>query len=527
MTRLVNVDQSLPEQAVLGRGTAFPFSGWAWDARARALRIVLRIGSRVFPAATLRDLRLDVFSTARPPGDDGQVIVSGFWGLAALEEGFPAGRHEVALEVTWDDGATSMKPLGSLSIVAPAPVPALPPGIVPDDAGDGPLIAVCMATYNPGREAFAGQIESIRNQSHANWICIIQDDGSSPEARAAIGAVIGDDPRFLIEDNVRNLGPYRNFERALERVPPQAAYVALSDQDDVWYPSKLQRLLDRLERDDALLAYSDQRIVMADGKVMFETYWTTRDNQYGDLADLLLANTVTGAASLFRRALLDVALPFPVRVGKSFHDHWLACCALAAGRIAYVAEPLYDYVQHGANVVGHCPFPPGDALKLVAKTFGLLPAAVVSVFVRRLRPRVCSVLVNTTTTYYTEYRRLALFAWILRMRIPDLPAGKRRATELFKPAAENHWSLLRHGLFTPARQRRTNHAELRLWSGLMIERGTGWLARTVLALGVRRLAPAIATALDGRRAVAAPPDIVAGNPGVPEHPLLCRRPPRQ
>ena len=45
-----------------------------------------------------------------------------------------------------------------------------------------------------------------------------------------------------------------------------------------------------------------------------------------------MINTVTGAASLFRRELLDVALPFPDVPGKPFHDHWLACVALAIGR---------------------------------------------------------------------------------------------------------------------------------------------------------------------------------------------------
>ena len=42
---------------------------------------------------------------------------------------------------------------------------------------------------------------------------------------------------------------------------------------------------------------------------------------------LLMANSVTGAASLFRRDLLDYALPFPPRQFTHFHDHWLGLCA--------------------------------------------------------------------------------------------------------------------------------------------------------------------------------------------------------
>src|SRR5205807_2336114 len=70
---------------------------------------------------------------------------------------------------------------------------------------------------------------------------------------------------------------------------------------------------------------------------------------------MLLANTVTGASAMFRRELLDDALPFPPPVDPrvSFHDHWLAALALSIGELAYVDRPLYDYVQHIENEVGH------------------------------------------------------------------------------------------------------------------------------------------------------------------------------
>ena len=46
--------------------------------------------------------------------------------------------------------------------------------------------------------------------------------------------------------------------------------------------------------------------------------------------------------------------PCPSRpAANAFHDHWLAVVALALGEIAYVDEPLYDYVQHGGTVIGH------------------------------------------------------------------------------------------------------------------------------------------------------------------------------
>src|SRR5918994_662506 len=95
------------------------------------------------------------------------------------------------------------------------------------------------------------------------------------------------------------------------------------------------------------------RVVDASGRASSQTFWQGRRNNYTNLASLLLANTVTGAASLFRRELLDLVLPFPPQVGRSFHDQWIASVALATGRIAYVDRPLYDYVQHGGASLGH------------------------------------------------------------------------------------------------------------------------------------------------------------------------------
>ena len=72
-----------------------------------------------------------------------------------------------------------------------------------------------------------------------------------------------------------------------------------------------------------------------------------------DLLSLLVANSVTGAASLFRAELLDDALPFPPAQFAHFHDHWIALVALSLGDIAFVERPLYDYVQHGDATLGH------------------------------------------------------------------------------------------------------------------------------------------------------------------------------
>jgi glycosyltransferase involved in cell wall biosynthesis len=282
-----------------------------------------------------------------------------------------------------------------------------------------PLVAVCLATYEPEPELLARQLASLRAQSHRNWVCVVSDDASSPHALAALERLCGDDERFHVHHGVSRAGFYGNFERALALVPPEAEYVAFSDQDDVWHDDKLETLLAALRERGALLAYSDMNIVTAGGRSVAPSYWTDRRNNYTDLGSLLMVNTVTGAASLFRRELIDDALPFPTDTGRSYHDHWIACLALALGEIAFVERPLHDYVQHAANVVGrHEPLP--DEFK-----GGLANA--LRRFATSPRRRIRNTIAHAPRYYREDVRRVELVARTLEERLGDrIRPGARR-----------------------------------------------------------------------------------------------------
>lgn len=263
---------------------------------------------------------------------DGRVR---WWDLLRV----PALAPGTAIELTAAGGV----PVGTMSAAAhPTSAPAGTP--------QGRRIAICMATYEPREDLLRIQIDSIRGQDTDDWHCVIVDDASGPAGAEVIERVVGDDERFTVHRQETRAGFYGNFERALRLVPADAQLIALADHDDRWHPGKLSTLAEAIG--DAPLAYSDMRLTGEDGHVFRDTLWRGRRNDHVDLTSMLVANTVTGASSMIRRELLDVALPFPGPLGVQFHDHWLACCALAVGGIAYVDRPLYDYVQHPGAVFG-------------------------------------------------------------------------------------------------------------------------------------------------------------------------------
>ncbi|HJV65051.1 MAG TPA: glycosyltransferase [Geomonas sp.] len=350
----LTVETALPGRLSLQNPNRYLVEGWIFG-RARLTSLSVRVGERSFPAR-YTEIRRPEVARSKGRADRPWSLFSGFAVPVFLEPVEAEEELPVALEASFADGERLAEPLGTLTLTpwrqdeqCPLPLPA---GADPDK-----LVVIAMATYNPEREGFRRQIDSIRQQEYRDWLCLVCDDRSQPEKLAGIREVLGDDPRFVLLENGENVGAYRNFERCLERVPCQARYVAMSDQDDYWYPDKLSRSV-ALLTGETRLAFCDMRIVGHDGRVLSDSFWGNRTNYYRkeDLDLLALANTVSATASVFRRELLDRALPFPGFGGNLHHDKWLAIMAAATGGIAYLDSPLYDYIQHADNVIGFCDF---------------------------------------------------------------------------------------------------------------------------------------------------------------------------
>jgi glycosyltransferase involved in cell wall biosynthesis len=430
----VNLDAPLPAELGVGKGTALFLHGTCFHPEHAVRRLAFRVGDGEPQRVTAVGMpRLDHFRSLHPrldpyaaPKEDPDSpedphlhsYRSGFWGLVQIAPAPSGSKLELSLEATLRGGRNETAGLGQISVSAP-PDPLAPqfPG-----PADQPRVAICMATYNPPEELLRRQLDSIRAQSHSNWVCVISDDASRSERFAAIQELVGDDPRFAVSRSPRRLGFYANFERALALAPRDCEYLALADQDDAWYPDKLAVLLDAIG--PAQLVYSDMRIIGRGGEEIAGSYWERRRNNHTDLTSLLVANSVTGAASLFRRRLLDYALPFPPDQFAHYHDHWLALTALATGGIEYVDRPLYDYVQHGTAAIGHA---------ASTRVFTLRERA------RKLRSNQGLREPYYRATYFRHVERLMAFAAILQMRCGDhMTAGQRRALARFQ-ALETSW----------------------------------------------------------------------------------------
>jgi glycosyltransferase involved in cell wall biosynthesis len=403
-----------PDQLAVGRGTALAVGGYAYVPGERTRGLTVEAGGDRSPIRRFGLPRDDVYERHGHPAP-AAAYRSGFVGMVDVAPISGGERRTVELVIGLEGGRESRVAVGEVRLEPELRSPVA--SSAPVWPGGGPKVAICMATYEPPPALLRRQLDSLREQTHPNWICVISDDASSETAFEYLLAETEGDPRFVVSRSESRLGFYRNFERALSMAPADADYVTLCDQDDRWLPEKLARLLGAIG--GAQLAYSDARVVSPGGDLVSPSYWTQRRNNYTNFASLLLANSVTGAASLFRRDLLDDAVPFPQHLTpKAFHDHWLAVVALARGEITYVDEPLYEYVQHGSAVIGH-------------RRANKRPRPIRVHLMERLRNPTG----GSRVVYFYDWQQQLLFAEVLRLRCWERMAPhKRRALRMLLSA---------------------------------------------------------------------------------------------
>lgn len=220
---------------------------------------------------------------------------------------------------------------------------------------DKPLISILMAVYEPRMDWLRQQLASLNEQTYPNLRLYIRDDCSPTVPYEQIQSCVRDCiTRFpyVITRNEKNLGSNATFELLTKEA--EGDLFAYCDQDDVWLPEKLTVLQEAMERERAVLAYSDVSAVDDEGKLLARSLRELRPRltylEGSDLAPkLFFRNCVAGCAMLVNSNIAKRAIPFP---RQTVCDHWIALLTATEGTVAFVPDQLVRYRQHKRNQTG-------------------------------------------------------------------------------------------------------------------------------------------------------------------------------
>ena len=222
-------------------------------------------------------------------------------------------------------------------------------------------ISVALCTYN-GQQFIDEQLDSIFTQTFPVDEVIICDDCSNDNTVEIIQKYMVKYPSIIqLYINEKQLKTIKNFEKAISLTTGD--YIFLCDQDDIWIPQKVQKMIKNMkENPRALLLFSNGDLIDDDGTYLNTTLWKEWgfdenakkiwENMSAAFSNLLYnKNYVTGATVLFNQNLKKIAMPINLPNGY-YHDTWFAIHAAGENGLFYMDESLIKYRIHKNQQVG-------------------------------------------------------------------------------------------------------------------------------------------------------------------------------
>ncbi len=222
-----------------------------------------------------------------------------------------------------------------------------------------PQVEILMATYNGGKY-IEQQLNSLFNQTYANWILTVRDDGSTDNTLAIIKKYVEEYPKKikLLPAGEKNLRSTLNFGKLLEA--STLDHVMLCDQDDYWFPNKIEITLNEMlkrekqfGKDCPLIIYTDLSVADESLNLLHKSFWKLRKQSPAiteKLYKTIAHSTITGCTTMINRAGINISMP--ILMDSFQHDHWMAMHVVHYGHIFAIDKPTLLYRQHSLQSVG-------------------------------------------------------------------------------------------------------------------------------------------------------------------------------
>lgn len=212
---------------------------------------------------------------------------------------------------------------------------------------------VLLATHN-GAKYLEKQVRSISAQKNVRIEIVVSDDNSSDQTIEIIEKLSQEMP-IIILPRIRIPGSTcANFFRLMmDSEIRDAAYIALSDQDDIWLPHKLSRAISILEEKDSGAYSSNVEAFWPDDSVKL-----IEKSQKQVKWDHLFSSPGPGCTFVFRRdCYLDLKewlISNQDQIDQIWMHDWFLYALTRCKRYKWHIDNKVSmkYRQHGINAVG-------------------------------------------------------------------------------------------------------------------------------------------------------------------------------
>jgi len=195
-------------------------------------------------------------------------------------------------------------------------------------------VSVVMCTYN-GEKYIREQLDSIFHQTYPIEKIYIQDDCSTDKTVEIIKEYAEKYSNLFYKINEVQLGVNQNFFKVLRQVDTE--YIAISDQDDIWSPDKIEKQIQAIGSNWLCCCLS--KPFSSEGLPV--GHFDERVPNHSVLK-LIFYNVIPGHTMLLQKGILNyISEKSPV-----MYDWQLAYIASSFHKIYFLPEKLVDQRRH-------------------------------------------------------------------------------------------------------------------------------------------------------------------------------------
>lgn len=216
------------------------------------------------------------------------------------------------------------------------------------------MVSVVIATYN-GEKYILEQIDSIYNQTVAADEVIICDDCSTDATVSLVKNYIAQNGcrNWRVIESKSNQGYCFNFYHGINEV--NGDIIFLSDQDDVWLPQKIEKMVAAMA-DPTIMALSSRYIVIdGNGDEIKDSGIPYLGDVFDDSIEDISVDSqigcswVRGFSMCFRSNIKQYMKPLDFKSLLS-HDWYISMLSSLVGRSCFLNTVLTKYRYHESNV---------------------------------------------------------------------------------------------------------------------------------------------------------------------------------
>jgi glycosyltransferase involved in cell wall biosynthesis len=209
-------------------------------------------------------------------------------------------------------------------------------------------VNILLSTYN-GEQYLSDLLMSLQRQTYLQSVISARDDGSTDGTLRLLSKWKQNHSNIRIARGAR-LGAANSFFQLLKHADSDCEYFAFCDQDDVWFPDKIENAVSTLilAEDGQPLLYCS-RIEYVDSSLRHLGF--SRPPTQINFSNALVDNIAAGCTIVLNRSARDL---LAVKIPKHalMHDAWCYLVVSAFGQVLYDARPSIQYRQHQSNALG-------------------------------------------------------------------------------------------------------------------------------------------------------------------------------